>query len=85
MPTAKLYSTREAASELDMDEGYIRRLAVKHGIGEKVGERAWVFRARDLERLAGHRWAPGKRGKPRQRPPAAQTGETLVIASATTA
>jgi hypothetical protein len=64
MTARRLYSTRQAADALGMDEGYIRRLAVKHGIGQKLGGGSWVFAARDLDRLGTHRWQPGKPGRP---------------------
>lgn len=46
-----LYTTKQAAEELALHEGHIRRLAISLGIGTKYGQRQRLFTEQDIERL----------------------------------
>lgn len=46
-----LYTTAQAAKELALHEGHIRRIAIKYDIGTKYGQRQRLFTEQDIERL----------------------------------
>lgn len=46
-----LYTTKQAAEQLALHEGHIRRLAIALGIGTKYGDRQRLFTDDDIEQL----------------------------------
>jgi hypothetical protein len=59
-----LLTAAQVAADLGISGRLVRHIAVRDGVGSRVG-RDWVFGAADLERLrAGIRGGEGKRGRP---------------------
>ena len=65
MSSDTLHSTADVARLIGCDPSRVKRLAVRLGIGRKVGQRSWVFTAADVDRLRPH--AVGKSGRPKKR------------------
>lgn len=57
----KLYTTRQAAERLGIDESTVRRQCGKNGIGTKHG-RSWVLTEDDLKKIVVRQpgWPKGK-------------------------
>jgi hypothetical protein len=58
-------STGEVAKLLDLDDSHVRRLAIKHGIGEKVSPRSRLFSDADVEAIRS-KLAGSNMGRPRK-------------------
>ena len=57
-------STDEVARILEIHPSRVRRLATRHGIGRKVGDRAWVFGPDEVAALRAKSNGPRKPGRP---------------------
>lgn len=69
MSKVSIHNVVEAARACDRSEQYIRRLAIKHGIGRKLadGPGAWAFTTGDLKKLRRrikHRGHPRSKVRP---------------------
>jgi hypothetical protein len=50
MTDDRLYSASDVAEELDLTVAYVRRVAERLGLGQRVGK-SWVFRREDIEAI----------------------------------
>lgn len=61
MNTSTMKTSKQAAEDLGLHHATVRRLAIAHGIGRKIGPRTWIFSDADIAALRAR--VPQKRGR----------------------
>jgi hypothetical protein len=84
MSDLDLYSTEAAGQKIGLTPSGVRRIAARYGIGQKIGERAWVFDADDLDEIQTHASGDGKPGRPRSTAHPPSAGSAGAAGEATT-
>ena len=61
-----LYTTKQVAKILGVDDSRVRVLAQSRGVGIKLGSGAWVFTEQDIENMKDRK--PGRPGATTTKP-----------------
>lgn len=61
-----MHTTAQVAEKLDIDQSHVRRLAIKHAIGNKVSDRVRIFSDADMDTLRSKLSGDANRGRPRK-------------------